>query len=213
MRTRGLIFASQKMIAKIQEDQASSRWPTWPSCRASWDASAMPDIHWGYGFCIGGVCGDRSGRGGVISPGGVGYDINCGVRLMRTNLTASEDVQPRNRLMDALCFAAFPPASARAAVSVRRQGAAPACWPRAPPIWSTRGWATRRATSNTPRPAAASPAPIPTPSAERALRARRRPVRHARLRQPLSRSAGRRRDLRRSRPPQAMGLRRSRWSA
>ena len=46
----------------------------------------MPDIHWGYGFCIGGVCATDPDEGGVISPGGVGYDINCGVRLMRSNL-------------------------------------------------------------------------------------------------------------------------------
>ena len=46
----------------------------------------MPDIHWGYGFCIGGVAATDPEEGGVISPGGVGYDINCGVRLLRTNL-------------------------------------------------------------------------------------------------------------------------------
>jgi tRNA-splicing ligase RtcB len=46
----------------------------------------MPDIHWGYGFCIGGVCATDPAEGGVISPGGVGYDINCGVRLIRSNL-------------------------------------------------------------------------------------------------------------------------------
>ena len=63
---------------------------------------AMPDIHWGYGFCIGGVSATDPAEGGVISPGGVGYDINCGVRLMRTNLIR-EDVQPRlDPLMDAL---------------------------------------------------------------------------------------------------------------
>ena len=62
----------------------------------------MPDIHWGYGFCIGGVCATDPLEGGVISPGGVGYDINCGVRLMTTSLSLG-DVQPRlNALMDAL---------------------------------------------------------------------------------------------------------------
>jgi tRNA-splicing ligase RtcB len=54
----------------------------------------MPDIHWGYGFCIGGVCATDPAQGGVISPGGVGYDINCGVRLVRTNLS-KRDVMPR----------------------------------------------------------------------------------------------------------------------
>jgi tRNA-splicing ligase RtcB len=62
----------------------------------------MPDIHWGYGFTIGGVCATDPAEGGVISPGGVGYDINCGVRLVRTNLRL-EDVAPRlPRLVDAL---------------------------------------------------------------------------------------------------------------
>src|SRR5690606_25561092 len=65
------------------------------------------DIHWGYGFCIGGVCATDPKEGGVISPGGVGYDINCGVRLVRSNLFF-EDVQPRLReLMDTL-FANIP---------------------------------------------------------------------------------------------------------
>src|SRR6266849_4891976 len=54
---------------------------------------AMPDIHWGYGFCIGGVCATDPAEGGVISPGGVGYDINCGVRLVRSNLML-DDVKP-----------------------------------------------------------------------------------------------------------------------
>jgi tRNA-splicing ligase RtcB len=53
----------------------------------------MPDIHWGYGFPIGGVAAMRVSDG-VISPGGVGYDINCGVRLLRTNLTENE-VRPK----------------------------------------------------------------------------------------------------------------------
>ena len=64
----------------------------------------MPDIHWGYGFCIGGVAATDPEDGGVISPGGVGYDINCGVRLIRSNLTLDE-VKPRieeliNRLFE-----------------------------------------------------------------------------------------------------------------
>jgi len=54
---------------------------------------AMPDIHWGYGFPIGGVAATRR-DGGVISPGGVGYDINCGVRLVATGLLEDE-VRPR----------------------------------------------------------------------------------------------------------------------
>jgi len=61
----------------------------------------MPDIHWGYGFAIGGVAATRV-KDGVVSPGGVGFDINCGVRLLRTNLT-EEEVRPKiERLIDEL---------------------------------------------------------------------------------------------------------------
>jgi tRNA-splicing ligase RtcB len=54
----------------------------------------MPDIHWGYGFAIGGVAATDVEAGGVISPGGVGFDINCGVRCLKTNLTEDE-VRPK----------------------------------------------------------------------------------------------------------------------
>jgi tRNA-splicing ligase RtcB len=61
----------------------------------------MPDIHWGYGFPVGGVAATRA-RDGVVSPGGVGFDINCGVRLLRTGLT-EEEVRPRlEKLVDTL---------------------------------------------------------------------------------------------------------------
>ena len=64
-------------------------------------ALCMPDGHWGYGFPIGGVAAFAV-RDGVISPGGVGYDVNCGMRLIRTDL-ALEDVRPRlERLMTEL---------------------------------------------------------------------------------------------------------------
>src|SRR5205814_3423005 len=63
---------------------------------------AMHDIHWGYGFCIGGVCATDPKEGGVISPGGVGYDINCGVRLVRSNLFYREVKQHLKQLVDQL---------------------------------------------------------------------------------------------------------------
>ena len=62
---------------------------------------AMPDIHWGYGFPIGGVAAVDT-RDGVISPGGVGYDINCGVRLVRTNLLYRDVEEKISRLVEAL---------------------------------------------------------------------------------------------------------------
>jgi tRNA-splicing ligase RtcB len=65
-------------------------------------ALTMPDIHWGYGFPIGGVAAFDPERGGVVSPGGVGFDINCGVRLLTSEL-ARENLSPvKERLADTL---------------------------------------------------------------------------------------------------------------
>lgn len=65
-------------------------------------AYCMPDGHWGYGFPIGGVAAFDPKEGGIISPGGIGFDINCGMRLMTTNLTIDE-VKPKiKELVDAL---------------------------------------------------------------------------------------------------------------
>ena len=65
-------------------------------------AYCMPDGHWGYGFPIGGVAAFDPEKGGVISPGGIGFDINCGMRLITTNLT-SEQVKPKiKQLVDEL---------------------------------------------------------------------------------------------------------------
>jgi tRNA-splicing ligase RtcB len=86
MRTRGLIFASQAMIPKIMEDRSLEQVANVATLPGIVGPSlAMPDIHWGYGFPIGGVAAFDL-EAGVVSPGGVGYDINCGVRLLRTNL-------------------------------------------------------------------------------------------------------------------------------
>ncbi|MGP8050092.1 MAG: RtcB family protein [Desulfobaccales bacterium] len=90
MRTRGLVFASAAMIPKLREDQSLQQVvnvATLPGIEGP--SLAMPDIHWGYGFPIGGVAA-FSLEDGVVSPGGVGYDINCGVRLLRTNLERSQ---------------------------------------------------------------------------------------------------------------------------
>ena len=103
MRVEGRIFADERLIEQIRNDQAPEQVANVAFLPGIQMASlAMPDIHWGYGFCIGGVCATDPAEGGVVSPGGVGYDINCGVRLVRTNLTLA-DVQPRlTALMDAL---------------------------------------------------------------------------------------------------------------
>lgn len=103
MQVEGRIFANEKLIEQIRSDQAPEQVANVAFLPGIQMASlAMPDIHWGYGFCIGGVSATDPEEGGVVSPGGVGYDINCGVRLMRTNLKAG-DVMPRiGKLMDSL---------------------------------------------------------------------------------------------------------------
>jgi tRNA-splicing ligase RtcB len=103
MRVDGLIYADDAMIELIRQDQAPEQVANVAFLPGIQHASlAMPDIHWGYGFSIGGVAATDPDEGGVISPGGVGYDINCGVRLVRSRLTLAE-VQPRlTELMDHL---------------------------------------------------------------------------------------------------------------
>ncbi|MBS4015073.1 MAG: RtcB family protein [Candidatus Latescibacteria bacterium] len=86
MRVDGIIYVDARLLDKIKEDQAPEQVANVATLPGILKASmAMPDIHWGYGFPIGGVAGFDL-KTGVISPGGVGYDINCGVRLLRTNL-------------------------------------------------------------------------------------------------------------------------------
>ena len=98
MRVPGLIYASESMLESILEDQALEQVVNVSFLPGIVGYSlAMPDIHWGYGFPIGGVAATRVSDG-VISPGGVGYDINCGVRLLRTDLMTA-DVVPRMGLL------------------------------------------------------------------------------------------------------------------
>lgn len=91
MLVDGLIFADDALIEQVRSDQAPEQVANVACLPGIQVASlAMPDIHWGYGFSIGGVCATDPSEGGVISPGGVGYDINCGVRLVRTSLHVDE---------------------------------------------------------------------------------------------------------------------------
>ena len=86
MKTSAVIYADENMIPSIRADDApeqTANSAVLPGIVGK--ALAMPDIHWGYGFPIGGVVATDAEKG-VISPGGVGFDINCGVRLVRTNL-------------------------------------------------------------------------------------------------------------------------------
>jgi tRNA-splicing ligase RtcB len=90
MRTSALIFADDHMMESIKRDNAAEQTAN-VACLPGivGKSMAMPDIHWGYGFPIGGVAAFDS-QDGIISPGGIGFDINCGVRLVRTNLKFQE---------------------------------------------------------------------------------------------------------------------------
>lgn len=108
MRVPGRIYATSKMLEHIVADQCLEQVANVAFLPGIQKYSlAMPDIHWGYGFPIGGVAATDPHEGGVISPGGVGYDINCGVRLMRTNLK-HEDLAPKIRDLVAQLFRDIP---------------------------------------------------------------------------------------------------------
>ena len=87
MRVPGLVYANEKLLKSICQDKALEQVVNVAFLPGIVKASlAMPDAHWGFGFPIGGVAATDIQAGGVVSPGGVGYDINCGVRLLKTNL-------------------------------------------------------------------------------------------------------------------------------
>ncbi len=107
MRVPGVIFATEDLIRgmddKVFEQVANVA--TLPGIEIA--SYAMPDAHWGYGFPIGGVAAFDAERGGVVSAGGVGFDISCGVRNVHTGLSADEIEPLKERLADAL-FATIP---------------------------------------------------------------------------------------------------------
>ena len=96
MRTEGIVYTTEKMLAQIKKDESLEQVANVAFLPGIVGTSmAMPDIHWGYGFPIGGVAA-TSCSDGVVSPGGVGFDINCGVRLLRSDLTRN-DIKGRLR--------------------------------------------------------------------------------------------------------------------
>ena len=107
MRVPGIIYADEEMLGHIRDEQALEQVSNVAFLPGIVGRSlAMPDIHWGYGFAIGGVAATRADNG-VISPGGVGYDINCGVRLLRSDLHRDE-VLPHIRKLVGQLFADIP---------------------------------------------------------------------------------------------------------
>jgi tRNA-splicing ligase RtcB (3'-phosphate/5'-hydroxy nucleic acid ligase) len=102
MRVPGRIFADEELLDAIREDRSLEQVANVATLPGIVDASiAMPDIHQGYGFPVGGVAATLP-PDGVVSPGGVGYDINCGVRLLALPLTDSELGDRRQRLVHAI---------------------------------------------------------------------------------------------------------------
>jgi tRNA-splicing ligase RtcB (3'-phosphate/5'-hydroxy nucleic acid ligase) len=105
MRTEGLVFADDQLVASLREDPCLAQVANVATLPGIVGPSlGMPDLHWGYGFAIGGVAA-MALDGGVISPGGIGFDINCGVRLLRSELTEDEVRPHADRLADALAAA------------------------------------------------------------------------------------------------------------
>jgi tRNA-splicing ligase RtcB len=107
MRVPARFLALESALDMIRRDQALDQLTNVAQLPGIVGYSlAMPDIHWGYGFPIGGVAAFDLDQG-VISPGGVGYDINCGVRLMRTKLDL-QTVKPRIRALADALFSGVP---------------------------------------------------------------------------------------------------------
>jgi len=85
-----LVFANDEIIESVLSDQSFEQIVNVTNLQGVEKVFVMPDVHWGYGFPIGAVACTDYNNGGVISPGGIGFDINCGVRLLRTNLFFNE---------------------------------------------------------------------------------------------------------------------------
>lgn len=121
MQVPARIYASEKILRELQEDQAPQQAVNVAHLPGIVKyALAMPDIHWGYGFPIGGVAAFDLEEG-VISPGGVGYDINCGVRLLASRLSYQEVEPHLERLIDVLFQRVPTGVGASGALKVSRQ--------------------------------------------------------------------------------------------
>ena len=102
MRVPGILFANPALLESVRTDPSLLQLANVATLPGIQGASlAMPDIHYGYGFPVGGVAAFDL-QEGVVSPGGIGYDINCGVRLLRTSLTVEETRARIVPLIDAL---------------------------------------------------------------------------------------------------------------
>ncbi|MBM3695252.1 MAG: RtcB family protein [Actinobacteria bacterium] len=116
----GRVFASPALFAKAEADRALQQVANVAHLPGIVEASfAMPDIHWGYGFAIGGVAATDVAAGGVVSPGGVGFDICCGVRLLASALR-EEDFRRRESAIMGELDARIPRGLGKGAVATER---------------------------------------------------------------------------------------------
>jgi tRNA-splicing ligase RtcB (3'-phosphate/5'-hydroxy nucleic acid ligase) len=103
MRVPGIVFSSRELLPDVAADRSLDQVVNVATLPGIVGASfAMPDVHWGYGFPIGGVAATDVEDGGVVSPGGVGFDISCGVRLLVSPLERDEVAPQLAGLMDEL---------------------------------------------------------------------------------------------------------------
>ncbi len=106
MRVPGVVFATRALIPDLAGDRALQQVVNVAALPGIVVASyAMPDVHWGYGFPIGGVAATDIAQGGVVSPGGVGFDISCGVRLLAAELGRDGVAPVLGQVMDRLAAA------------------------------------------------------------------------------------------------------------
>jgi tRNA-splicing ligase RtcB len=116
MRVPGVVFGTRALLPSAADDQSIQQVANVATLPGIVGASyAMPDIHWGYGFPIGGVAATDVRAGGVVSPGGVGFDISCGVRLLAAELDRQEFARVCDEIMDGL-DRAIPRGAGRGAV-------------------------------------------------------------------------------------------------
>lgn len=103
MKVPGVVFVSRELLPEAAADQSLQQVANVATLPGIVEASyAMPDVHWGYGFPIGGVAATEVDNGGVVSPGGVGFDISCGVRLLIAPIDRHELSFHLEMVMDAL---------------------------------------------------------------------------------------------------------------
>ncbi len=103
MRVPGVVFASERLLPDVTSDRSLEQVCNVATLPGIVQASyAMPDIHWGYGFPIGGVAATDVDDGGVVAPGGVGFDISCGVRMLLSDLDNRRFGDRRADVMNAL---------------------------------------------------------------------------------------------------------------